>query len=227
MSYIKRIVCLANSFKTGGSCIAGKEIVASGYGGWIRPVSTRPTAEVWASECRYENNMTLKLLDVIDVPLLNPAPKLHQTENHEMDVTRRWLKVGELPWGALPQLCDKPQSLWINSGQTKTGILNRISPAEAVTLSDSLMLIRPHGFVVRIELNSRTGKKAFRGNFEYDNTAYSLSLTDPVATNAFASRDVGDYPLNDTYLCISLTEVFEKDGQCHKLVAAVISNPPL
>ena len=37
---VKRIVCLANSRKRGGRCVAGKELLADGRaGGWIRPVS--------------------------------------------------------------------------------------------------------------------------------------------------------------------------------------------
>jgi hypothetical protein len=37
----------------------------------------------------------------------------------------------------------------------------------------------------------------------------------------------GDHPLNDVYICVSLTEPYEQDGRCHKLVAAVIKNPLL
>jgi hypothetical protein len=71
VAYVKRIVCLANSYKRRGRCIPGREILANGYGGWVRPVSERPKAEVALSECRYENNVIPKLLDVVDVPLLS------------------------------------------------------------------------------------------------------------------------------------------------------------
>src|ERR1700674_4959190 len=131
MAYIKRIICLANSYKTGGTCIAGKEVLANGYGGWIRPVSARSTAEVWPSESRYENYASPKLLDIIDVPLLNPAPQHHQTENHVIDTTQRWTKVGELPWNVLAELRDQPATLWSNSDRTNTGAFNCISQAEA------------------------------------------------------------------------------------------------
>jgi len=107
MAYIKRIVCLANSYKTGGRCIAGKEVLARGYGGWIRPVSARATTEVWPSEYRYVNNESPKILDIIDIPLLSAAPQHHQTENHVIDAGR-WVKQGVLPWNQLEQLRDRP-----------------------------------------------------------------------------------------------------------------------
>jgi hypothetical protein len=105
MACVKRIVCLANSFKIGGSCIAGKEVHAKGYGGWIRPVSARESAEVRPAECKYTNNHWPKLMDIMDVPLLNATPRNHQTENHIIDTTRPWEKVADLPWkrtGATP-----------------------------------------------------------------------------------------------------------------------------
>ncbi len=44
---LKRIVCLANSRKYSGRCIAGKELLADGRPGrWIRPVSARENEEV-------------------------------------------------------------------------------------------------------------------------------------------------------------------------------------
>jgi hypothetical protein len=90
------MTCLANSFKKGGTCIAGKEVLGGGYGGWIRPVSARPTAEVLPAECSYGRNEFPKVLDIINVPLLAAAPRTHQTENHVIDTSRRWVKVGEL-----------------------------------------------------------------------------------------------------------------------------------
>jgi hypothetical protein len=229
MPYIKRIVCLANSYKTGGTCIAGKELLANEYGGWIRPVSARATAEVWPSESRYENYASPKLLDIIDVPLLNPAPQHHQTENHVIDTTRRWTKVGELPWNMLAELRDQPATLWINSDRTNTGAFNCISQAEAATQHDSLALIRPDNFVFEVGSSTWNGrtKKTYRGNFSYNGVYHSLSLTDPVARNAFVAKVEGDYPLNGAYLCVSLTEAYAEDGRCHKLVAAIMTNPPL
>jgi len=91
MSYLKRIVCLANSYKTGGLCIVGREIVQNGFGNWVRPVSNRPTAEVSFLEYRYADNTSPRLLDIIDIPLLNPQPRQHQTENHVVDRTQRWV----------------------------------------------------------------------------------------------------------------------------------------
>jgi hypothetical protein len=231
MAYVKRIVCLANSFKIGGSCIAGREVLGNGkHGGWIRPVSARLTAEVWASECRYQKNSSPKLLDIIDVPLLKAAPRNHQTENHEIDPKTWWVKVGELPWDELKQLRERPASLWINSDCTGLGAFNCISEGEAATLHDSLVLIRPENFVVKVGSKTWDGKtrKTYRGSFRYNGTSYVLQLTDPVATNAFEVKAEGDYPLKDVDICVSLTEPWVKDNnRCHKLVAAIFSERSL
>jgi hypothetical protein len=83
LPYAKTIVCLANSYKTGGICVAGKEKLGNGaFGHWIRPVSDRPGAELSRTECANSNYGAPKLLDVIAVPLLKPVPHGHQIENH-------------------------------------------------------------------------------------------------------------------------------------------------
>ncbi len=69
--------------------------------------------------------------------------------------------------------------------------------------------------------------RTYRGNFKYNGTFYSLSVTNPAVRDAFARKDEGEYPLTDVYLCISLTERYDEDGRHHKLVAAIIRNPPL
>ena len=230
MGYVKRIVCLANSFKIGGSCIAGREVLGDGvYGPWIRPVSDRPTAEVWDSECRYASYAVPKLLDIIDMPRLNAVPHGHQTENYIIE-NKPWTKVGALPWSQLDHLAEKPAALWINSDSTSAGTFNCISQTEAATLNDSLVLLRQGDFAVEIGSKTWEGKtsKTYRGIFKYNRVSYSLSLTDRIVTNTFASREAGVYPLKDVYLCVSLTEPWVKDNnRCHKLVAAVFTNQQL
>jgi hypothetical protein len=231
MAYVKRIVCLANSNKNGGTCVAGREILASGqYGEWIRPVSERPTAEISFMESLYSNNQSPKLLDVIDVPLKRPAPRLHQTENHEIDPSRQWIRRGKLAWNEVPRLCDRPATIWPESSPAVCGSNNCISPEQAATYTDSLLFIRTSQLILqacpaRNAGGSRLSNKAI---FVYNGVEYRLTLTDPAAISAIAKAKNRKLDFDDVFLCISLTEPWPGDNnRCHKLVAAVVRNPPL
>lgn len=229
MPYVKTIVCLANSYKPpGGRCVAGREIdEKDACLGWIRPVSVRPTAEVSLAEYRYKSGQSPELLDIIDVPLLKAVPQSHQTENHVIDARQPWEKKGEIEWEDLERFRDRPESIWINSDRTVPGNYDCMSQAEAATLDNSLLLIKKTNFTVEVGTNSFTGKRTYRGKFNYKGVHHNFSITDPLARDAFASKGLGDYQLKDVYLCLSLTEPYEMDGRCHKLVAAIISNRPL
>jgi len=231
MSFVKKIVCLANSFKTGGSCIAGREVLQTGaYGGWIRPVSGRPTAEISFQESWCTSNSSPRLLDVLEIHFLKAAPRGHQTENYEIDPSKRWVKQGVLPWSELGNLVEKPPTLWLNSDHTQSGLLNCVSHREAAKLIDSLVLIHRAHFTVNVSSSTWGGrtKKNYHGRFRYKGMNYGLKLTDPSVTNAAIFQNDGNYPLDNAYLCISLTEPWEIDNnRCHKLVASVITNPPL
>jgi hypothetical protein len=229
MSYVKRIICLANAYKNGGTCVAGIEIEPEDGRGdikWIRPVSGRQTRELTRFECQYQNSQTPKVLDILDVPLLQPVPQLHQTENHLIDATRQWIKVGEFRRDPLGILCDQPQSLWANGGSTTVGHFDCVSEVGACGERRSLLLIRPTDFAVHIEMGYPDAKRIYRGNFTYNDWYYSFSLTDPLARGAFAGHMEGDYRVRDAYICVSLTMPYAHDGRCHKLVAAIIGEQP-
>jgi hypothetical protein len=163
------------------------------------------------------------------VPLLSAVPKNPQTENHILDPKSWWIKKGALQWEELEQLREEPSSLWANNNHTKAGVNDCITSEAASTVQNSLLLIKKKDFTVEVGFKTWDGvrSRTYRGNFKYKGISYSLSITDPAVRNAFARKDEGQYQLTDVYLCISLTEPFDEDGRCHKLVAGVMRNPPL
>ena len=85
MAVVKRIVCLANSRKFSGRCVAGKEIADGRVASWIRPVSARRGEEVSEYERQYQDGSDPRVMDVVDIPLLEFQPKHYQQENWLLD----------------------------------------------------------------------------------------------------------------------------------------------
>ena len=111
MSYPKRIVCLANSRKLSGRCIAGLEIEGGQVGGWIRPVSSSPDGEISVYDQTMENGSKPTLLDILEIQMIEPRPDGCQTENHLFDEEFYWEKAGKFSKPDLLQFCDAPNSL--------------------------------------------------------------------------------------------------------------------
>ena len=96
----KRIVCLANSRKMGGRCVAGKEVLPDGRPGkWVRPVSPRENDGVSEDERQYEDGTEPRVLDVIDLPILQARPRDYQQENWLLDPDHYWERIGALHRG--------------------------------------------------------------------------------------------------------------------------------
>jgi hypothetical protein len=232
MSYVKNIVCLANSIKLHpGRCIAGREVSADGkIGGWIRPVGDRPEAHVLPKEFLCDG-VSPKLMDIIAVPLLKPVPHAHQTENHLIDASRPWKRITSMSFSRLPELREEPAQLWINNRANDTidGVSNCLTPEEAATQNYSLTLIRPTDCIAIVKVNPYKGKKQCFARFGYRAVTYVLSLTDPLVTDVLVTKEPGEYPLANIDLCISLAEPNPKEPRrrCSKLVAAVFSPHPL
>jgi len=229
MGEAKRIVCLANSRKHSGRCVAGKEVLTTGYGQWIRPVSARTSAEISEEERRYANGALPHVLDIITIPMIGATPQLHQSENYVIDADFYWVKKGELSWPDVKQLVDKPAPLWTNNDSTYYGLNDRVKVEAASRLKSSLMLIDPESLIIRVAAEGAefgNPRRRVRADFKHLGTPYSLIVTDPVAERALLAKPNGEHEMKNTYLCVSLGEP-HTDGWCYKLVATVINKDPL
>jgi hypothetical protein len=230
MNYSKSIVCLANSRKPGGRCVAGKEVLTAGFGGWIRPVSARETAEINLEERQYENGQEPEILDVVSIPLIGAVPRIHQQENHMIDADCYWTKQGRMEWAQLHELVDTPSILWSNGYSTNAGANDRVPRADTPQFQNSLWLIKPSRVTFCVSAPGAlfdNPRRVVRAEFLYGGTRYNLKVTDLTVERTYLARPNGDYPLDvDSYLCVSLAEV-HTDGFCYKLAATIITERPL
>lgn len=151
MAVVKRIVCLANSRKPGGRCVAGIEIDDEWQRvGWIRPVSDREDQAVADYEQQYQDKSLPCILDIVEVPLKKAQPHEHQQENWLLDGTQRWIKAGAASWEDLTQWGDYPKRLWINGYHTGPGLNNKIPNAVASELNSSLCLFKVEILMVHV-----------------------------------------------------------------------------
>jgi hypothetical protein len=220
---IKRIVCLANSRKLGGRCIAGRERIGTQAGAWIRPVSARPHEEVSEHERQYVDGSDPKVLDVVDVPLIAARPRTYQQENWLLDPQAYWVRQGRVAWHDLGNLADAPAVLWRFGFSTYHGTHDRLPVDQAETLTTSLHLLRTDGITLSVFAPGAAfgdPKRKVYGRFRHAGTDYRLRVTDPVYERAYLAQSDGDHRLGDCFLTVSLGEPFE--GFCYKLVAAII-----
>lgn len=222
---VKRIVCLANSRKLAGRCIAGRVWdPATGAGEWIRPVSEREHGEVSEYERQYEDGSDPRVLDVVDVPLkrAQPDPDGYQTENWLLDPERYWSRQGRFPRERLGRLVDPVSPLWLDGDSTFHGTNDRVWVGRR-SIAGSLRFIR----VARVGLAVFAPREAFgnskrrvQASFSHAGRQYALWVTDPTYERRFLDKVNGSYALGPSYLTVSLGEPF--DGACYKLVAAVV-----
>jgi hypothetical protein len=194
-------------------------------------VSHRPSAEISLEERLYENGEEPRILDVLTIAMMAPAPRVHQTENHMIDGERYWTRRTALTVADLGALVERPASLWLNGASTYHGKNDCVAQADAAQFTSSLFLIAPEADTLRVLVRTEGGKFAparrrVRADFRYNGAEYSFIVTDPAVEQAFLPRDEGVFPVKDAYLCVSLTEAYEGDKRCHKVVAAIIGEQP-
>ena len=220
---VKRILCLANSRKLSGRCIAGREIVNNQPGAWIRPVSNREHQEVSWEERHYQDGSDPSVLDVIDVPLVEARPHLFQQENWLVDPKFYWQRTGRLDWAGLQPFVEAVGPLWVNGQHTGRGLNDRVALAEAERLHSSLRLVRVTGLTIDVSCPGAVfgnPKRRLQGQFQYEGVWYHLRVTDPVYERRFLALPDGRHQLGESCLAVSLGEPFE--SYAYKLIAAII-----
>lgn len=216
----RRIVCLANSRKGGGRCLAGKEIVNHKAGGWIRPVGSGRENAVTSEEMTCDDRSEVTPLDVVDVPLDGKAAHEFQVEDYRLARGETLRKRGRLGWKHLQLLVDEREAIWPshheqNRGRAKN---DRVHRDEAPGFGYSLLFIRVED--LRAHVKEWNGQPSVRGLFVHRGETYDLKITDPVFEEHARLRSEVRIP--DAYLCLSLGEPFKQDDMCYKLIATVI-----
>lgn len=217
-----QFVCLANSKKLTGRCVAG--IRMDGHG-WIRPVGTNPDGTLFSSDYMLAGQREPALLDVIEVEIEQAKPKPYQPENWLLS-DKRWRLVDELDTSTAAEflqgyLDDGPE-LFGNRGDR---IL--IEGLKESPLSQSLTVIEPTSAQWEITRSYR-GNRQTRIQFKLQRAYYDISVTDPhweqrllpLEEGIYTCDQVGITDSDRLFLTISLGEPF--GDSCYKLAAAVL-----
>lgn len=217
----KRIVCLANSRKITARCIAGKD---TDDGSWVRPVSNRESHEISEEDRRYEDGTTAQVFDIITIPCVGVSPHGHQPENVLIDERYYWVKEGDATFDELADYIDDGPLPWANDS-TYGKINDRVPEAQLNPQQGSLRFIHVDSVTIKVETKTLYGtaieKRVVRAAFQHHGTRYCLDVTDPVIERRYLQRGLGQYPLGEAYLCISLGELFH--GYVYKLVCTIIT----
>ena len=212
-------ICLANSYKRGGRCIAGVEIVIdecrhwtvvrnpNGTPHWIRPIDDKTEfGEIPEFEAA-----PIRLLSVVRLTDVTPC----FCKAHSEDVSFSQMEVvGSIfsSKAALDRMTDLfHRELFYNRERTIS--LDTYSHGDY-----SLMLVRPDNIEFRFDPTKTKAK--FRMLITYRDTIYDFPVTDPEYIHQLEASLNNLTPLKEAYLCLSLS--MEYEGQHHKLVAGVI-----
>lgn len=220
-----QFICLANSRKMQGRCVAGLRTDGSG---WFRPVSALADGTLSYSNCILDDGNEAALLDVVEVDVVRPRPEPHQPENWEL-APATWHVVQRIApanaYAGLRTALVPGPALLGGPGDRVAHAPFLVTPAAA-----SLSIVEPSSVQWEITTSLR-GNRQTRCWFVLGGANYNLSVTDLKIERALSGHAQGVHPRDAAgippqarvLLTISLSEPF--NGDCYKLVAAVLALP--
>lgn len=221
MPFEYEIVCLANSWKHGGRCIAGKVFSGQYAGRWIRPVGNRPNGrEIRPNEMNYGQGRFASVLDTLRIEFNEREEGTFQGENMIISGAR-WVKTGEVNATDIGGWLDTPATLWENGSRSTFGVNDKIESFRLQERRSSLCLIVPENPRIRVGAEHQGATKV-RVFFEYNGVEYGLTATDAQILDAYRNRAYGTYALPSVRgMTISLGEALPATGDSYKLVAHI------
>ena len=210
-----KFICLANSFKEGGRCIAGIEldendnlVIVEGRPKWIRPICDSPHGEVPTHLVSH-----LNILDIIEIEVTGTQQANYQSENvlFRQNSIR---KISTFNKENLSILCDNRNLIFGNRGKA-------VSEEAITNLNYSLMFIKTNKFeVIGKTYEDTPNRTQLRLVFSYNDNQYDFPITDPVFLHQYQTNPDFMEHFQEVFISLSLGVVW-KDWY-YKLVAGII-----
>lgn len=238
---IIQLICLANSKKNSGRCIAGVAISGDLTGQWVRPISELHDGRLELQHYSLGNQICPRIFDIIEIDLCAHKPKDYQPENWLISSDSSWKLVGRATKEQLNEHLKKKLSEASLNPELLKGREDRIcyEDLQATPIDSSLTLIKPINILWNI--STYEGKRKYRVKFMLSGQPYDLRITDPkwesllqnVGDGIYESeqivsivKELNGFDPKKFMFTISLGVPFAPGSSdemyCFKLVAAVI-----
>lgn len=208
------IVCLANSFKLKGRCIAG---IDRQSGRWVRPVSDLDDGRIPIDKKSIPASI-IKILDILSVPIDNGKKSGHEIENIGYKDSP-WQIIGRAEIVHLLQYCEEELLFTNYKKSIPFHYLETQAPVR------TLQLIEVKSFACYRNDNGKW--RGLIGDKKYNFADVDLSITDPIVLDKL-NRNEAVSP--HCILCLSLSQPFQKEPNssfsCYRLIAGVIELLP-
>lgn len=211
-----RIICLANSFKEGGRCLAGIQVdennlpvLENNRPKWIRPICNTEHGQVPNHLCQH-----ISIRDIVEFDNAVVNGDGYQSENTTFN--ERSLNVIGTYQNNLNNLCDnehKPIIFGNRGAAVPQDTIDRINY--------SLMLIRLDEFEINEREYEDREYPQVRMVFRYNGNRYDLPITDPTFLHRYGNNPEILEEIDNIYLSLSLGVEWQE--WYYKLVAAVIT----
>jgi hypothetical protein len=210
-----RFVCLANSFKEGGRCVAGivldennKPILENGNPKWIRPICNTAHGEIPTHLA-----VNINILDIIEIKVLcYPNLNSYQSENALFE-NNILCVVGKYDKTKLNVLYDSDRLIFGNQGKA-------ISEDRINEQNHSLIFVKSTDFKLYQKTYEDNQKVQTRIQFIYCGNQYDLPVTDPDFLKKYQlnSEFINNYSQIDMTISIGVVH----NGWYYKLIAGII-----